>query len=174
MTVTLGHVENPSAKIQWTQRPMTAPGQCATCGSGQDKNGFVDTGLDAEFWGRIFFCYTCTREIGAVFGFIAPEDYEELDGERNLALLNLDKAENRNREFENIVRGLNNVGGFFNFPHIDPPTVVETSTEEQPSNTGTEQPELDSVQSDGGNGDQSPKQSGKIAGPARGKGLLNI
>jgi len=174
MTVTLGHVENPSAKIQWIQIPMTAPGQCATCGSGQDKNGFVDTGLDAEFWGRIIFCYTCTREIGAVFGFIAPEDYEELDGERNLALLNLDQAENRNREFEGIVRGLNNLGGFFNRAGLPSSPIVETPEPEQPPSSGTEQTELEPVQSSSGNSSESSQQSGKVAGLTGGKGLLNI
>lgn len=174
MTELLGHVENPSAKIQHTFVLQTSPGCCAICGSGQDPNGFVDTGLDFEFWGRVFFCPQCVEQIAGVFGFIHPKVVEDLQGERDLATLELHQANDRITHLESVLGGLSVLG--LNIPVVstgiiydmDPPEGEKLPTEESPESI------FSPVQPSSESGEQIDGQSTETGKSPRKQRHLNI
>ena len=86
----IAHVENPSARIRLQMVPVSTPGNCGICGTGQHILGFVDPQLDFEFYGALIFCVNCVGEMATIYGFISPEVYEDIVGE-----LDLVKMENR-------------------------------------------------------------------------------
>lgn len=165
----LGHVENPSDKILFTQVIMTAPGQCAICGSGQDQNGFVDTGLDFEFWGRVFFCPQCTGQIAAVFGFISPADYDDLQGERDLAQLELRRANETIENMRRIVDGLRGISLLNPIPSVPVTEFINVEDVQEPPESvfAPIQPTSESIEPDV----PEPTKTGKSSGKP---GLLNI
>ena len=170
MTALLGHVENPSAKITFTTVIQTAPGQCSVCGSGQDPNGFVDTGLDFEFWGRVYFCLQCTEQIAAVFGFISPADYEDLQGERDLALLELKNSRDLIEQMRGIINGLRNISILNPIPSV-PDSELIVVEQEPETIAESEQPSIFSAPA---TDSENAKQSGETRKPSGKPGLLNI
>lgn len=49
---------------------MVLPAQCAICGTSDCPEGFVDTKLDVDYFGVIYFCHKCAFELSRVF----PDD----------------------------------------------------------------------------------------------------
>jgi hypothetical protein len=43
------------------------PAACAVCGSTYNEDGFVDTKLDYDFYGVVYFCCSCAFELTTVF-----------------------------------------------------------------------------------------------------------
>jgi hypothetical protein len=164
----IGHVENPSAKILFTQVTQTAPGVCGICGKGQDPRGFVDTGLNFEYWGKLYLDFDCVVQIAAVFGLISPAEYEELLGERDLATLELHQAQGRVLDLEKVIEGLTNLRDYF--------STVSTGTfdpleEELTRSPETEQPSIPKPISPDGS---DSIKFGKTPEPPRKQGLLNL
>lgn len=59
---------DPSGKFQLVSSGnMMLPAQCAGCGTVHNDDGFVDTKIDAEFYGIIYFCCNCAFELTTVF-----------------------------------------------------------------------------------------------------------
>lgn len=46
---------------------MMLPAQCASCGKIEQVEGFVDTKLDYDFYGVVYFCCDCAFEMTTVF-----------------------------------------------------------------------------------------------------------
>lgn len=185
MTELIGYVENPSARVQFAQITRTAPGQCALCGNGQCEAGFIDTGLDFEFWGRVYFCANCALEISAVFGFISPDEYADLEAELNIAKFELKNMTEKTMNLEKALAGLSSIRDLFN-PDINKPGgIVETPEQKIGSESGTTESEPTPSKS---NGDDKPKpnsnpfkshdkpsgQSGSFTKSSSGPGFLNI
>jgi hypothetical protein len=79
MTVdTAARIANPSGKFTIEPpSPISTPGSCGGCGTPRCEEGFVNTGLDFEFWGTLIFCRTCVTEMAAIYGLISAEQAEE-------------------------------------------------------------------------------------------------
>lgn len=172
MTELIGHVENPSAKIQFVQITQTAPGCCATCGSGQDKYGFVDTGLDAEFWGRVYFCSNCALEIAAVFGFISPGDYADLEAELDYGKLELEKMTEKADNFERILSGLDGLRALIPGSFIDSNLPSNEVPKQETESVDESKP--DDVESNDGDDKQIIGQSGTSGKSSSKPRLLNL
>jgi hypothetical protein len=123
----IGHVENPSARIQFLQVAQTTPGQCGICGKGQDSRGFADTQLDFEWWGRLILCADCALQIGEVFGFISSVDYEDLLGERDIAQLELKEARSQIENMRKVIDNLNDY--WFSIRSVSTGTMDNLETE---------------------------------------------
>lgn len=173
-TNTLGHVENPSAKILFTQILHTAPGQCATCGSGQDKNGFCDTQLDFEYYGRVYFCSNCVAEIAAVFGFISPTDYAELEDELNLAKMEKQRDIDRIDHLEEIINGITGLKSLFSNSPAYTLADMETPEQETIAAGKLTEPELKPISEPSGIDESNSGESGSITKPSGKSGFLNL
>ena len=59
--------------------PQAAPNQCGGCGTTVIENGFVDTNLNFDFYGALYFCESCVAEMARLYGFIKPtEEYAKM------------------------------------------------------------------------------------------------
>lgn len=105
----IAHVESQSARIRIQMRPVSAPGQCAICGNGQDPKGYVDPQLDFEFWGALIFCSECTAEMAAIYGFISPEVWEDLQGELAIANRNNEQLKEKIEKLEKVIESFNSL-----------------------------------------------------------------
>lgn len=168
----IGHVENPSARILFTQVAQTAPGQCGICGKGQSEEGFADTQLDFEFWGRLIFCKDCVAEIASVFGFISSVDYEDLLGEKDLAQLQFHGANDKIIELEKVIDGFTNLRSYLSTvstgtidPDIFPLQEIIVTSDE--SESGPIQNTSETISENSG-------QSGTTPESPRKQRLLNI
>lgn len=64
----MGSEYDPSGKFQRVSSgEMMLPAQCASCGTVDNPTGFVDTKIDADFYGVIYFCADCAYELTTVF-----------------------------------------------------------------------------------------------------------
>ena len=83
----------PRSKVQIIDRPLVKPGKCANCGSATKP--VIDIGLTVEWFGRLYICTDCAKEIAYAIGFVPQADllevqlassqsFEEMLNERNL------------------------------------------------------------------------------------------
>ena len=85
-----------------TQSPQALPGKCGQCGKAKDNLGFIDTGLQFDFYGALIFCSECVLDMASKFGYINMETADNLKSrvaaleEENMrqraALLGLEEA----------------------------------------------------------------------------------
>lgn len=139
MTSMLAHVENPSARITVQMTPQASPGHCGICGVSECQDGFVDPRLDFEFYGSLIFCSNCTAVIAAVFGFISPEDYQDIVAELQYYQLKLREAEIQIKEQDKIIDGFSS--RWLNrdsTPLYNPGLSVEDETVETSTDDGSE------------------------------------
>jgi hypothetical protein len=68
---------DPSSKVQVLAVPLLPPGTCALCGCAQHVHGFVDLQMMVEYYGQIYFCWTCAVQIGMAVGLIDPDVVKE-------------------------------------------------------------------------------------------------
>ena len=99
---------NPqSARFQWLAAPLVSPGSCGICGKATFDKGFVNTGLDFEFFGTLIFCAECALNIGAPVGGLTPDEYTKLVETADKLAIELEKALNRIKELEAIEDAIN-------------------------------------------------------------------
>lgn len=61
-------MHTPSDKYQRVGAgEMMLPAYCAGCGTISSDEGYVDTKLDFEFYGIVYFCASCVRNMSDVF-----------------------------------------------------------------------------------------------------------
>ena len=178
MTNMIAHVENPSARITIQQVPQASPGHCGICGKGQDPNGFVDPQLDFDYYGSLIFCKDCIAQMAAIFGFISPEDYDELTGELDLTKLDYNEALGKIQELERIVDGFT---GYWNNGRVS--TIIPSNGPPIPSQvsevlSNESEPSSESEQSTGSttskSGTEITTKQRETSKSSSGKGLLNI
>ncbi len=65
----------PPPAVTGARGPLTAtgqfamaPGTCGRCGHGTPDRGVIDMGLQFRFYGRLYLCGDCAREVGAAVG----------------------------------------------------------------------------------------------------------
>lgn len=90
---------DPSGKIRIVDQPYVAPSKCVLCGIGHNEDGkrhFIDTQTDLDWYGTIYICTTCFKEVANAIGYLSPKQYTEV---RDNAVEN--KAENIGLKVEN-------------------------------------------------------------------------
>ncbi len=64
------------SKYQISDVPMYKPGRCANCGSSQnDGRRYVDFGLEVDWYGTVFLCGFCLKDVAEKMGLFT--DYQE-------------------------------------------------------------------------------------------------
>ncbi len=59
--------------------PELHPGQCALCGSaGGDKRKFIDFGKSIDFYGVVYFCSECIREVAEKINYVPVASFDKL------------------------------------------------------------------------------------------------
>jgi hypothetical protein len=108
--------------------PPCLPGKCVLCGTSQHSEGFIDIGFELDFYGVIYFCFDCVKEIGLAVKLVPIEEYlakmisvEELSA-------TITRLQNENKELRNALNSLNTVG--FNFSSGDDSDSSVDSSEE--------------------------------------------
>lgn len=68
-----------SSRVQLLDTPVAAPGVCALCGSANKR--VVDFGKQLDWYGAVYFCEDCIREIAEAIGFIPVDPLTKLNNE---------------------------------------------------------------------------------------------
>lgn len=64
-------------KYQVTDVPMYKPGKCANCGSAKnDGRRYVDFGLEVDWYGTVFLCGLCLKDVAQTMGLFAELEAE--------------------------------------------------------------------------------------------------
>src|SRR6267154_5195941 len=65
---------SPNSKFSVHDHPLLPPGSCFICNTGDvDDRKFLDFGKQVKFYGAIYFCSECIREIAEALGFHPSE-----------------------------------------------------------------------------------------------------
>ena len=64
-----------SGRFKVVNHPEALPNKCVSCSVsfGDEKRKFIDTTLDLDFYGVVYFCTNCFLEIANMLGFVSPE-----------------------------------------------------------------------------------------------------
>ncbi len=61
------------SKFRILSTPDVSPGKCANCGASKDdKRQYVDVGLQVDFYGAVFLCGFCVKELATEMGLFKP------------------------------------------------------------------------------------------------------
>jgi hypothetical protein len=78
------YVHTPSDKVQVrSQGELMSPGTCALCGTGTCDEGYVDTAVFVDFFGNVYYCMNCIRQIIGVIRALTPEEAAILTAQVN-------------------------------------------------------------------------------------------
>ena len=95
---TLPEIDLTGSRFSIHENPNVAPGNCAVCRhSGGDGRYFVDFGLQLDWYGAVYFCSECVRELAGAIGYVPIED---LNLARREAKDNLKVAGGMKKEFD--------------------------------------------------------------------------
>lgn len=66
---------SPQDRFILIDQPVMSPGKCLTCGltQGDADRKFVDTGHDLDWYGVIYICTGCIREIANGLFYLSPD-----------------------------------------------------------------------------------------------------
>jgi hypothetical protein len=72
-------MDTATGRVQLLNTPVAAPGTCILCG-GADKP-VVDFGKQIEWYGAVYFCMDCIREVSQVIGYVPVDSFDKLHTE---------------------------------------------------------------------------------------------
>lgn len=58
-------MSNINSRVRLLDRPLAVPGKCAICGAVDRK--VIDIGFNLDYYGAVYFCVICIKEITAVY-----------------------------------------------------------------------------------------------------------
>lgn len=107
----------PRSKVQIIDRPLVKPGKCANCGSATKP--VIDIGLTVEWFGRLYICTDCAKEIAYAIGFVPQAELLEVQlassqsFEEEIITRELVAVPNESiRSLLNVVDDIRNITGF--------------------------------------------------------------
>lgn len=82
------------SKYQISDVPMFKPAKCANCGSSKnDGRKYVDFGLEVDWYGTVFLCGLCLKDVAEAMGL-----FDSIKEELKAAYLNLEAYEQLRQE----------------------------------------------------------------------------
>ena len=161
---------NPSGRVQRIgSGDLLPPGTCILCGTGFCDDGFIDFGVNLEWFGQIYFCATCALEIGGSVGAYSSAEVNHINGlfnvaveERNALKERLDNAESELHTLRGAIRIVSDNGSVVDSPPDNLTDFDELSGETEKLLAGVNSPE--------GNNDSEPNQPDSGDGPHDGIG----
>lgn len=102
--------------------PQAAPARCYYCG-GSSKSSYLDTGIQIEFYGALYFCNECMEFLSQKMGYINPDYAKDLEA-KNLYLIHeneelkrkLDSLLNAFKELQGVIQVDLDTDSFLNNP----------------------------------------------------------
>jgi hypothetical protein len=108
MSLTKAYLPESVSKLTIEFAPISTPGVCGSCGISESKDGFVNTGLDFEFWGTLIFCRNCVSEMASIYGLISPEVAEDYQLEKDLLIKEVEVLREALTSSKGIIDGFSN------------------------------------------------------------------
>lgn len=73
-------VVNPQARFHILDEPLAAPGKCMLCGIsyGNGERKFIDTGVDLDWYGVVYYCTSCILEVSNQLGYSSFEQVQSM------------------------------------------------------------------------------------------------
>lgn len=142
---------NPQSKFLLVGEPLQQlPHKCCACsryGSNipEEPLEFIDFNLDIEFYGKIFICVDCVREMANQLGFMDPSQVKQLVAKKSELIGDVSNLLNENKELRDALAGFRTVFGSSDTTVSDSFASVEgedTLTEE-PDGASTEPAEVE-------------------------------
>ena len=146
-----------ASRFQIVERPFASPGKCAGCGC--VDRPVVDTRVDIEFYGVIYFCLSCLEEIATTIDMVpkrvlqfaeeaATQSFNSYVEKNNLKVITRE-------QYELSVSALLNLRNAFDASDVS--NVAEA--DEADESTDSEEPRTESVS--GNNADEKPRQDNR-------------
>ena len=99
-----------SARVQVLDNPINAPGQCCLCGcAGDGKRKFIDFGKQLDWFGTVYFCTECIRDVALASGFIPVASFDELHTKYRELLIKYSALESEHKVVDDAIRSV--IGG---------------------------------------------------------------
>lgn len=139
-----------------TKSPQALPGKCGGCGRATDNLGFIDTGLQFDYYGALLFCSECVLTMASKFGYITTEVADkliskvaELETETIIqrdAILKLEEALDGLQAARDA---LSTLRGSTSDKPVDEPEIKEVSSTEETGNRDSVVEEPESITASG-------------------------
>lgn len=112
------------------QSPIMAPHKCCMCGASSTHDGrkYVDTGIDIEFYGVVYYCSICFAETAKKLNFVYKEELDEARRIVQEQTVQINQLVSRIEEMQN---DLNHYKRMFSL--VTPSTVAPVDTESSES-----------------------------------------
>jgi hypothetical protein len=93
------------SRVRVLDNPILAPGQCCLCGSaGDGKRKFIDFGKQLDWYGAVYFCTECVREVAEASGFIPVASFDKLHDSYRELDIKYKQLEARYEVVDNAIR----------------------------------------------------------------------
>lgn len=90
-----------ASRVQLLDLPVAEPGVCALCGAANKP--VIDFGKQLDWYGAVYFCQDCIREIAEAIGYVPVGPFEELHNNLRSTKIELDQLK---REHEVLKRAM--------------------------------------------------------------------
>lgn len=95
----------PQSRLHILDKPVALPGKCSLCGdTGSDNRKFIDFGLQLDWYGAVYFCSECIKELAQAINYISLTHFESQARELSILQIKYDQLEARNKAVENALR----------------------------------------------------------------------
>lgn len=85
-----------STRVQVVNTPVAAPGTCVLCGTaGDGQRTFIDFGKQLDWYGAIYFCSECIREVSLAIGYIPVDGFDNLHNDYRKLQVSYDQLEDK-------------------------------------------------------------------------------
>lgn len=87
--------------------PNREPGVCCVCRSpGGDDRQFIDFGMQLDWYGAVYFCTFCVKELAEAAGFVPKDLYLEVKSLSSKLATELNSVEESFRDYRDTTRTL--------------------------------------------------------------------
>lgn len=73
------YTHSPSARMQVVELGnLQQPAACSVCGNGTCLEGYLDTDVWIEYYGQVYLCMNCAKQLVEAIGGLIPEEAQGL------------------------------------------------------------------------------------------------
>jgi hypothetical protein len=117
-------------RVNVLDTPILAPGNCSLCGSsGGDDRQFIDIGKQLDWYGAVYFCSHCFREMSQGIGYIPVASFDKLHEDYRQLQIKYDQLEQTNGALKNAMASVLSCSGTVDSSVSDPVSAIVPSEE---------------------------------------------
>lgn len=130
-----------SGKFQTVEDAVWMPFKCASCGwsnAGNEADGreqrrqFITWNMEVDYYGIIYLCYTCAKEVGQSAGLPTVQQFTNLADEYMTTLSEKSELVIRVDDLENVVRAIPRMSELLNIPDRVDVNLVKEAEKDEP------------------------------------------